>query len=63
MRRIGNLRTALFLARKSVIKGNKWALVFVILAMSLSFVNLNFVPAVLTGASDTLEKQLMSLRE
>lgn len=57
MRRIGNLRTALFLARKSIIKGNKWALVFVILVMSLSFVNLNFVPAVLTGVSDTMEKQ------
>ncbi len=28
MRRIGNLRTALFLARKSTMKGNKWALVF-----------------------------------
>ena len=57
MRRIGNLRTALFLARKSIIKGNKWALIFVILAMSLSFVNLIFVPAILTGASDTLERQ------
>ncbi len=57
MRRIGNLRTALFLARKSIIKGNKWALVFVILVMALSFINLNFVPAVLTGVSDTMEKQ------
>jgi len=41
-------------------KGNKWALVFVILALSLSFVNLNFVPAVLSGARDTLEKQLIN---
>lgn len=57
---MGNLKTGLFLARKSIMKGNKWALVFVILAMSLSFVNLNFVPAVLSGASNTLEKQLVN---
>ena len=60
MHRMGNLRTALFLARKSIIKGNKWALIFVILAMSLSFVNLNFVPAVLSGAQDTLEEQMVN---
>jgi len=60
MHRMGNLRTALFLARKAIMKGNKWALVFVILAMSLSFVNLNFVPAVLSGARDTLEEQLVN---
>jgi len=57
---MGNLRTALFLTRKAFIKGNKWALVFVILAMSLSFVNLNFMPALLSGARDTLEEQLVS---
>lgn len=57
---MGNLKTAIFLARKSIIKGNKWALVFVILAMSLSFVNLNFTPAILAGAKDTLDKQLVN---
>jgi len=56
---MGNLRTALFLTRKAFMKGNKWALVFVILAMSLSFVNLNFMPALLSGARDTLEEQLV----
>jgi ABC-type lipoprotein release transport system permease subunit len=57
---MGNLRTALFLARKAIMKGNKWALIFVILAMSLSFVNLNFTPAILSGARDTLQKQLVN---
>jgi putative ABC transport system permease protein len=56
---MSTFKTALFLARKSIVKGNKWALIFVILAMSLSFINLNFVPAILSGSSDMLENQMV----
>ena len=57
---MGTLKVALFLAYKSISRGNKWALVFIILAMSLSFVNLNFVPSVLVGARNTLDEQLVN---
>jgi len=54
---MGNLKLALFLAFKSIIKGNRWALVLIILVMSLSFANLLLTPSILSGVTNTLNWQ------
>jgi putative ABC transport system permease protein len=54
---MGNLKLALFLAYKSIIKGNRWALVLIILVMSLSFANLVLTPSILSGVTSTLDEQ------
>ncbi|MFC1953419.1 ABC transporter permease [Chloroflexota bacterium] len=54
---MGNLKLALFLAFKSIIKGNRWALVLIILVMSLSFANLLLIPSILSGVTNTLNQQ------
>ena len=57
---MGNLKVALFLAYKSIIKGNRWALFFVILVMSLSFLNLIFISSILSGVTNTLDEQMVN---
>jgi putative ABC transport system permease protein len=54
---MGNLKLALFLAFKSIIKGNRWALVLIIMVMSLSFANLLMTPSILSGVTKTLNQQ------
>lgn len=54
---MGNLKLALFLAFKSIIKGNRWALILIILVMSLSFANLLLTPSILSGVTNTLNRQ------
>ena len=54
---MGDLKLALFLAFKSIIKGNRWALVLIILVMSLSFANLLLTPSILSGVTNTLNQQ------
>ena len=54
---MGNIKLALFLAFKSIIKGNRWALLLVILVMSLSFANLLLTPSILSGLTNTLNRQ------
>ena len=54
---MGNLKLALFLAYKSIIRGNRWALVLIILVMSLSFANLVLTPSILSGVTNTLDEQ------
>ena len=54
---MGSLKVALFLAYKSIIKGNRWALVLIILVMSLSFANLILTPSILSGVTNTLDEQ------
>jgi len=54
---MGNLKLALFLALKSIIKGNRWTLAMIILVMSLSFANLLLIPSILSGVTDTIDKQ------
>ena len=54
---MGNLKLALFLAFKSIIKGNRWALILIILVMSLSFANLLMTPSILSGVTNTLNQQ------
>ena len=54
---MGSLKVALFLAYKSIIKGNRWALALIILVMSLSFANLILTPSILSGVTNTLNDQ------
>ena len=54
---MGNLKVALFLAYKSIIKGNRWALGLIILVMSLSFANLILTPSILSGVTNTIDEQ------
>jgi putative ABC transport system permease protein len=57
---MGNIKAALFLAYKSVTRGNRWALGLIILVMSLSFMNLIFTSSILDGVTDTLDNQLVN---
>lgn len=52
-----NIKLALFLAYKSIVKGNRWAVVLIILVMSLSFANLLLTPSILSGVTNTLNSQ------
>ncbi|MFP3974904.1 MAG: ABC transporter permease [Dehalococcoidia bacterium] len=54
---MGILKLSLFLAWKSILKGNRWSLVLIILVMSLSFANLLLTPSILAGITETLNKQ------
>lgn len=54
---MSNLKLAMFLAYKSIFKGNRWALVLIILVMSLSFANLLLTPSILLGVTETLNRQ------
>ncbi len=54
---MGNLKLALFLAYKSIIKGNRWTLALIILVMSLSFANLILTPSILSGVTDALDQE------
>ena len=54
---LGNLKLAFFLSFKSMIKGNRWALVMIIIVMSLSFANLVLTPSILSGVTETLNQQ------
>jgi putative ABC transport system permease protein len=54
---MGNLKLALFLGYKSVLKGSRWTLVLIILVMSLSFANLILTPSILSGVAIALNQQ------
>lgn len=54
---MGNLKLALFLAFKAIVKGNRWAIVLIILVMSLSFANLLLTPSIIWGVTETLNRQ------
>lgn len=53
-----NLKVALFLAFKSIVKGNKSTIVLIILILSLTFVNLLFGGALLNGIITSINKQV-----
>jgi len=55
----GNLKLALFLAFKSMFRGNKWALVLIIVVMAFSFVNLIFSSALISGVMTTMDNQIV----
>ncbi len=54
---MGSFKAAFFLAYKAILKGNRWALALVILVMALSFANLMLTPSLLSGVTDTLDRQ------
>jgi hypothetical protein len=54
---LGDLQLAVFLAYKSIFKGNRWALALIVMVMSLSFANLLLTPSILLGVSDTINRQ------
>lgn len=57
---MGNLKLVLFLAWKSIIKGNRWALILVVMVMTFSFANLIFINSLLNGVTKTLDTQLIN---
>ena len=56
---LGNIKLAFFLAYKSMIKGNRWALVLIIMVMAFSFVNLNFTTSIISGVMSTMDNQMI----
>ena len=54
---MGNLKLALFLAFKSIIKGSRWAPFLIVLVMAFSFANLIIAPSILAGVTATLDEQ------
>ena len=54
-----NFKTSGFLAFKSILKGNRWTLIMIILVMAFSFINLVFVSSILSGVMKTLDDQLV----
>lgn len=54
---MGDLKLAFFLAHKSIFKGNRWALILIVLVMSLSFANLLLTPSILMGVTDAVNVQ------
>lgn len=54
------LKTAAFLAFKSTLRGNRWALVLIVLVLSFSFVNLVFVSSLIAGVITTMDKQVVN---
>jgi putative ABC transport system permease protein len=54
---MGNFKLAVFLAYKSIIKGNRWTLTLIITVMSLSFANLILTPSILSGVTEALNRE------
>ncbi len=54
---MGDLKLAMFLAYKSIFRGNRWALTLIVIIMSLSFANLLLVPSILVGVTETINRQ------
>jgi len=54
---MGNLRLALFLAYKSIIKGSRWTLIMIILVTSLSFSNLILTPSIMSGVTAAINQE------
>lgn len=55
-----NLRIALFLAFKSIIRGNKATTILIIFILSLAFVNLVFIAGILNGVVEAINKQVVT---
>lgn len=48
-----DLRTAFFIARKSIVKGSKSTLLLMVFILSLTFLNMMFITGVLTGLTES----------
>ena len=56
---LGNVAIALFLAFKSITRGNRWVPLLLVVVMSFSFVNLIFTSSIIAGVMHTMDKQLI----
>ncbi len=54
-----DLRVAIFLAFKSIIKGNKSTVFLIIFILSLSFINLIFISSILKGIVEAVDRQVI----
>jgi putative ABC transport system permease protein len=54
---MGKMKLAFFLAYKSILKGNYWTLILIILVTSLSFSNLILTPSLMSGVTAALNQQ------
>lgn len=54
---MGSVRATFFLAFKSIVKGNRWALAMIIIVMSLSFANMMLTPSIISGVTRALDQQ------
>ncbi len=57
---IRDLKVSHFLALKAITRGNKGTLVLTVLIMALSFINLIFIPSLLSGLVDSMNKQAIN---
>lgn len=55
-----NLKVALFLASKSIMRGNKGTIALIVFIMSLSFINLVFIASILNGIVATINNQIIN---
>ncbi|MCK5044374.1 ABC transporter permease [Candidatus Parcubacteria bacterium] len=54
---IKDLKVSYFLALKAITRGNKGTLILTVLILALSFINLSFIPSLLSGVVDSMNKQ------
>ena len=57
MKSVSYFKSALFLARKSLTRGNRWQLALIIIVMSLSFASLLLTPSIMAGVVKSLDDQ------
>jgi len=60
MLNINDLKISFFLARKSIVKGNKSTIVLTILIMALAYINLVFISSILMGILKTMDTQAVN---
>jgi len=57
MKSVSYFKSALFLSRKSLIRGNRWQLALIIIVISLSFISLLLTPSIMAGVVKSLDNQ------
>lgn len=55
-----NLKVALFLAFKSIVRGHRSTIALMIFILSLSFVNLIFIAGILNGVTEAIHRQVIN---
>ncbi|MFC1978527.1 ABC transporter permease [Chloroflexota bacterium] len=54
-----SLKVAVFLAIKSIARGNRWVFILIITMLALVYLNLVFAPAMLAGVVDTINDKII----
>ena len=54
---MNKIRISLSLAFKSIIRGNRWAALMIVVLMALSFTNLLLTPSIMSGVTHSLDSQ------